>query len=159
MGWEQERATAQWLGAAVDTFFADTGVADVLLADGDLQRQDGGTDEVEGSQRANVFAKWRFGEDGFQREGDQEVGDDDPGGEPGAGPQVEPFVQPKVDDEHTDGNPFAAQRVRPAFTGEAEFMGQGAGQREGAVHAEQVAGEEQGQDEDAAIMDPDDDGG
>ena len=138
---------------AVDALMADAVTADLRVLHRDLRRRAGGMDEVEAAQRANVLAEGRFAKGRLQQEGGEEVGDDEPGRQPGAGPKVQPFVKQKEREEAGDGQPLVAQNARE-IAAAAEAFAQCTRQGERAGHAEQVAGQQKYQHDQTAVMHP-----
>ena len=64
------------------------------------------------------------------------VGDDEPGGQPGTGPEIEIFVEEEEREQAENRQPFIAQARRKAASALRQAFGQAARQGEGAAHAE-----------------------
>ena len=128
--------------------------ADGRLADRHFQRRDERLHEVELPDRADVLAERRVAEKAVDDECRHEVADRDPGREPRAVPQRERLVAPEEERDEPDREPFAAQPARPRPAGGQPAPGERARQRERARHAEEVAGHQQPENQQAAPMNP-----
>jgi hypothetical protein len=94
------------------------------------------------------------GEGEIDRQRRGEVGDDDPGGGGGQRPQVEELVGEEDRGKERQRNPCAAQRARPAARRRVQPPPEIAHQHDRTAGAEQIAGHEQGQHQQAAVLHP-----
>ena len=92
-----------------------------------------------------------------------EVGERDPGRPPGRRPQVEELVGEEEEHDQRDGDPLVAQQARaPGGRPPSQMLAHPAAgpprQHERAGHAEEIAGQQQREDDEAAVVEPDADG-
>ena len=66
------------------------------------------------------------------------IGDDHPGSQQGACPEVKRFIGPKEDDEEHERQPFPRKPAWPGTLCSEESPGESAGKKEGASETEQV---------------------
>ncbi len=115
--------------------------------------------EIELSDRADVFAERGPAEEAVDHKRGDEVGDGDPGRDPRAVPEGKRFVAPEKEHHQHHGEPLAAQPARPRPPARQPAAGQRPWQREGAGHAEEVPRHQQRKDQQSAPVNPRQDSG
>ena len=125
----------------------------------DLQRRDQRLDEVELADGAEVLAEGGAAEEAVDRRRPRRSSRRDPGRPPRAVPEGERLVGPEEQGDQDHRQPLAPQPPRPVQPRRQPAAGEGPGQQERARHAEDVAGREQPQDDQAAPVDPRQDAG
>ncbi len=100
-----------WLAPAADAVLGMAGYAHILFPNFHLERRERGRHKIELSDGANEFAERRVLEKTIYDKHGEEVGDDQPCGPPGRGPQVEQFVSKKNQHEERDRKPLVAERA------------------------------------------------
>src|SRR5690606_15393519 len=90
-----DQAAALGIAPAADAVLGQAVLADVVAAHLDFEGRGQRVDEVELADRADVLAEGRALEEAVDDEGGREVGQRHPGGQPGALPEVERFVDPE----------------------------------------------------------------
>ena len=124
------------------------------LPDLHLQRRHRRCDEVELANRTQVLAEGRAGKHHIDRERGAEVGEHQHRRASRQRPQIEQLVAEEHGDEQQDADPFGAQPARPAEPRLVDPASDVAHQHERAACAEQIAGRQQGDDQQSAIVHP-----
>jgi len=110
-----------------------------------------------------MLAECRALKDRVDEERCCEIRERDPGGPPGRRPQVVALVDEEEQDHQRDGKPLVAQGARDRTSAVQQVFADptsGASrQHERAGHAEEVAGQQERQDDEAAVVQPYADGG
>ena len=94
-GLEQVQLASGNVISAADAVLGPARRADVRVAHLDFQRRNQRLHEVELADRADILAERRTAEEAVDDEGRREVGQDDPGGPPGAVPEGKRLVGPE----------------------------------------------------------------
>ena len=129
------------------------------LADLQLQRRHRRGDEIELSDRAEMLTERRALEDRVDDERRGEISEDEVRGRAWQRPQVEELVAEENGDEEHEGQPLASQPLRPVQYRRVQPPRPVPRQDKRTTGAEEVAGREQRDDQETAIVDPGEDRG
>ena len=150
---EVEFATALGVVSAQAIMGAACG-ADAGIPHPDFQRGDEGGNEVELTDRANMFAEARAFEEAIHKHGGGEVENDDPCRPPRGFPEVEKLVGPEKEDQQADGEPLRAQESRPAVRGGKNPASEIPRKGERTRHAKKISCDQQGENAEASPVRP-----
>ena len=106
-----------------------------------------------------MLAERRAGKDQVDEQRRAEVGEHEKGRAAGQRPEIEQLVGEQHGDEEQDADPLAAERRRPAARRPMEAAARVAHEDERTAGAEQIAGREERDDQQSAVVHPREDGG
>ncbi len=144
---------------AGDAIRRGAGLTRRTLADLQLQRRHRRGYEIELSDRAEMLTERRALEDRVDDERGGEIGQDEIRRRARQRPQVEELVAEENGDEEHEGQPLAAQALRPVQYRRVQPPRPVSRQDKGTPGAEEVAGREQRDNQETPIVDPGEDRG